>query len=142
MVSDLLNQSEFRHFWISWKNGDIQIGRGQHVTVDSRLMQWYDTDPYVIKFIGFSTSAASSGEFKIWRKDSGGQSYTDLMKLDVPPNAIPGSEMGEVIVIGDVMGPTLKNLDKLLRLPFGCGEQNMINFVMGSDRNFSTKILI
>lgn len=26
------------------------------------------------------------------------------------------------------MGPTLKNLDKLLRLPFGCGEQNMIHF--------------
>lgn len=29
---------------------------------------------------------------------------------------------------GDVMGPTLNNLDKLLRLPFGCGEQNMIHF--------------
>lgn len=31
-------------------------------------------------------------------------------------------------VPGDVMGPTLNNLDKLLRLPFGCGEQNMIHF--------------
>lgn len=31
-------------------------------------------------------------------------------------------------VSGDVMGPTLNNLDKLLRLPFGCGEQNMIHF--------------
>ena len=50
------------------------------------------------------------------------------MKLEVPPNAIPGSEIGEVVVIGDVMGPTLKNLDRLLTLPFGCGEQNMINF--------------
>lgn len=26
------------------------------------------------------------------------------------------------------MGPTLNNLDNLLRLPFGCGEQNMIHF--------------
>lgn len=26
------------------------------------------------------------------------------------------------------MGPTLNNLDSLLRLPFGCGEQNMIHF--------------
>lgn len=26
------------------------------------------------------------------------------------------------------MGPTLNNLHKLLRLPFGCGEQNMIHF--------------
>lgn len=31
-------------------------------------------------------------------------------------------------LLGDVMGPTLNNLDKLLRLPFGCGEQNMIHF--------------
>jgi Cu/Ag efflux protein CusF len=27
------------------------------------------------------------------------------------------------------MGPTLSNLDKLLRIPTGCGEQNMIGFV-------------
>lgn len=33
-----------------------------------------------------------------------------------------------ICVLGDVMGPTLNNLDKLLRLPFGCGEQNMIHF--------------
>ncbi|XP_054395865.2 C3 and PZP-like alpha-2-macroglobulin domain-containing protein 8 isoform X6 [Pongo abelii] len=29
---------------------------------------------------------------------------------------------------GDVMGPTLNHLNNLLRLPFGCGEQNMIHF--------------
>ena len=26
------------------------------------------------------------------------------------------------------MGPTLKNLNNLLSMPFGCGEQNMANF--------------
>lgn len=31
-------------------------------------------------------------------------------------------------VSGDIMGPTLNNLDRLLRLPGGCGEQNMLNF--------------
>ena len=30
-------------------------------------------------------------------------------------------------VLGDLMGPTLK-VDSLLRLPYGCGEQNMVNF--------------
>ncbi|XP_073757041.1 C3 and PZP-like alpha-2-macroglobulin domain-containing protein 8 isoform X4 [Callorhinus ursinus] len=30
--------------------------------------------------------------------------------------------------VGDVMGPTLNHLSNLLRLPFGCGEQNMIHF--------------
>ena len=26
------------------------------------------------------------------------------------------------------MGPTLTDLDKLLEMPFGCGEQNMLKF--------------
>ena len=26
------------------------------------------------------------------------------------------------------MGPALQNLDQLLEMPFGCGEQNMIQF--------------
>ena len=29
---------------------------------------------------------------------------------------------------GDVMGPALKNLDGLLAMPYGCGEQNMAKF--------------
>ena len=29
---------------------------------------------------------------------------------------------------GDVIGPTLSNLESLLRMPHGCGEQNMLNF--------------
>lgn len=27
------------------------------------------------------------------------------------------------------MGPTIKNIDSLIRMPYGCGEQNMLNFV-------------
>ena len=27
------------------------------------------------------------------------------------------------------MGPSINNLDSLLRMPFGCGEQNMLLFV-------------
>ena len=30
-------------------------------------------------------------------------------------------------VSGDLMGPAL-NVETLLRLPYGCGEQNMVNF--------------
>lgn len=30
--------------------------------------------------------------------------------------------------LGDILGSSLNNLDKLLRMPYGCGEQNMINF--------------
>ncbi len=30
--------------------------------------------------------------------------------------------------VGDLMGPALSGLDHLVRLPTGCGEQNMLNF--------------
>ena len=29
---------------------------------------------------------------------------------------------------GDVLGPVFENLDDLLRMPYGCGEQNMLYF--------------
>ena len=34
-----------------------------------------------------------------------------------------------MFVLGDLLGVTLKNIDKLLRMPSGCGEQTLINFV-------------
>lgn len=30
--------------------------------------------------------------------------------------------------VGDVMGPSIEGLDRLVRMPTGCGEQNMITF--------------
>lgn len=53
---------------------------------------------------------------------------TDV-ELVVPKNAVPDSTRIELSAIGDILGPTVKNLDKLIRLPTGCGEQNMLNFV-------------
>ena len=29
---------------------------------------------------------------------------------------------------GDILGPALSNLDSLVRMPTGCGEQNMVGF--------------
>uniref|UniRef100_A0A0A1WID3 CD109 antigen n=1 Tax=Zeugodacus cucurbitae TaxID=28588 RepID=A0A0A1WID3_ZEUCU len=55
--------------------------------------------------------------------------YNDKLHVDVPAEAVPDSEYIEFSVVGDLLGPTLKNLDKLVRKPYGCGEQNMVNFV-------------
>jgi len=33
-----------------------------------------------------------------------------------------------VAAAGDLMGRAMKNLDKLLAMPYGCGEQNMLLF--------------
>uniref|UniRef100_A0A1I8HNJ2 Alpha-macroglobulin n=1 Tax=Macrostomum lignano TaxID=282301 RepID=A0A1I8HNJ2_9PLAT len=38
------------------------------------------------------------------------------------------SEYARVQVTGTVLGASVTNLERLLRMPYGCGEQNMINF--------------
>ncbi|XP_074007846.1 alpha-2-macroglobulin-like protein 1 [Numenius arquata] len=48
--------------------------------------------------------------------------------LMLPAEVLEGSGRATFSVIGDIMGPALQNLDKLLELPFGCGEQNMVQF--------------
>jgi CD109 antigen len=34
-----------------------------------------------------------------------------------------------MMISGDIMGPILSNIENLIRMPYGCGEQNMLNFV-------------
>uniref|UniRef100_A0A3B4WAY8 Alpha-2-macroglobulin-like n=1 Tax=Seriola lalandi dorsalis TaxID=1841481 RepID=A0A3B4WAY8_SERLL len=41
---------------------------------------------------------------------------------------VVGSARASVSVLGDLMGRAMKNLDKLLAMPYGCGEQNMVLF--------------
>ncbi|XP_053548778.1 alpha-2-macroglobulin isoform X2 [Bombina bombina] len=53
---------------------------------------------------------------------------TELISLKVPDNVVEGSARADFSVIGDVMGTALQNLGKLLQMPFGCGEQNMVLF--------------
>ncbi|XP_061833863.1 C3 and PZP-like alpha-2-macroglobulin domain-containing protein 8 isoform X1 [Nerophis lumbriciformis] len=124
----ILSWDEFRSFWISWKAGLVQVGHGLYPSNASVILQWSGTTPSQIRHIGFSTGWGSVGEFKIWRKEDSDENHNEAFTLGVPHNMVPGSERASAFMIGDVMGPTLNNLDKLLRLPFGCGEQNMIHF--------------
>ncbi|XP_011135984.1 CD109 antigen isoform X2 [Harpegnathos saltator] len=49
--------------------------------------------------------------------------------IDIPNNAVPDSESIHISAVGDILGPSITNLANLIRMPFGCGEQNMLNFV-------------
>ncbi|KAH8238987.1 hypothetical protein KR038_011562, partial [Drosophila bunnanda] len=51
------------------------------------------------------------------------------LEVEIPPEAVEDSETVFLNVGGDIQAPVLGNLDGLVRLPTGCGEQNMINFV-------------
>jgi len=48
--------------------------------------------------------------------------------LEAPAGVVEESPRGWLSVVGDLMGPTLENLGNLIRMPYGCGEQNMLNF--------------
>ncbi|CAB4010718.1 alpha-2-macroglobulin-like isoform X2, partial [Paramuricea clavata] len=55
-------------------------------------------------------------------------SYSEIIDLAIPANIIPGSVLQKISIVGDIMGPALTNLDGLLAMPYGCGEQNMAKF--------------
>ncbi|XP_063152240.1 pregnancy zone protein-like [Candoia aspera] len=56
----------------------------------------------------------------------GTQSTT--ISLKVPERVVEKSARANFCVLGDILGSTIQNLHQLLRLPFGCGEQNMALF--------------
>ncbi|XP_073451724.1 alpha-2-macroglobulin-like [Aquarana catesbeiana] len=53
---------------------------------------------------------------------------TEEVSLQFPKNILKDSERAYVTVLGDIMGTALQNLDRLLAMPYGCGEQNMVLF--------------
>ncbi|CAB3366518.1 Hypothetical predicted protein [Cloeon dipterum] len=57
------------------------------------------------------------------------ENFETNLTLKFPKNFVEGSEKLEVSSVGDLLGPSIPNLANLIRMPFGCGEQNMLNFV-------------
>ncbi|XP_023144578.2 alpha-2-macroglobulin-like [Amphiprion ocellaris] len=58
-----------------------------------------------------------------------GDALTEEVELRLPENVTDGSVRVSLSVLGDILGRALKNIDGLLRMPFGCGEQNMVLLV-------------
>nr|XP_025038799.1 alpha-2-macroglobulin-like protein 1 [Pelodiscus sinensis] len=54
-----------------------------------------------------------------------GNTVKDPVSLTLPANVMKGSARATISVLGDIMGTALQNLDQLVQMPSGCGEQNM-----------------
>ncbi|XP_061479122.1 CD109 antigen isoform X2 [Rhineura floridana] len=52
----------------------------------------------------------------------------ETLNFTFPSDVVPGSERVQVTVVGDILGPSISGLESLIKMPYGCGEQNMINF--------------
>ncbi|XP_069609938.1 alpha-2-macroglobulin-like [Ranitomeya imitator] len=57
-----------------------------------------------------------------------GAETSEQISLQLPGQVVEGSPRAYFSAIGDIMGNSMQNLGNLLRLPFGCGEQNMVLF--------------
>jgi len=60
--------------------------------------------------------------------ESGNDEF-NLDQLTLPENVVEDSSRAWISVTGDVMAPALENVGNLVRLPTGCGEQNMVGLV-------------
>ncbi|XP_029281676.1 LOW QUALITY PROTEIN: CD109 antigen [Cottoperca gobio] len=105
--------------------------------------------PLVLGEIVVSVKAVSSGASDVVRRtvivkaEGREQSFSASLLFEVSPlqmslsrevrftfpaDVVEGSERASVTAVGDILGPSISGLGSLIRLPYGCGEQNMINF--------------
>ncbi|XP_014601165.1 PREDICTED: CD109 antigen-like isoform X2 [Polistes canadensis] len=97
-----------------------------------------------IKATAHSPLAGDSVEHKLLVKSEGETQYAnkaifiDLrseksmqtnITIEMPKNIVQDSEHIVISAVGDILGPSIPNLANLIKMPFGCGEQNMLNFV-------------
>ncbi|XP_009977240.1 PREDICTED: ovostatin-like, partial [Tauraco erythrolophus] len=57
-----------------------------------------------------------------------GITTSEPVSLSLPRNIVQGSARAYFSVIGDILGTALRNMENLLHMPYGCGEQNMALF--------------
>ncbi|XP_052104443.1 CD109 antigen-like isoform X2 [Mytilus californianus] len=57
------------------------------------------------------------------------RTFSTNVRISLPRFVIPDSEFIKVSVIGDLIGTTLAGVEDLLRMSYGCGEQNLVRFV-------------
>ncbi|XP_017514328.2 alpha-2-macroglobulin-like protein 1 [Manis javanica] len=57
-----------------------------------------------------------------------GKVASESASLELPEDVVPDSAKAYVTALGDIMGTALQNLDSLVQMPRGCGEQNMVLF--------------
>ncbi|NXT25668.1 A2ML1 protein, partial [Syrrhaptes paradoxus] len=57
-----------------------------------------------------------------------GTSASETITFTMPENVVLGSGRAHISFLGDILGTALDNIDELLQMPSGCGEQNMVHF--------------
>ncbi|XP_054901639.1 alpha-2-macroglobulin-like [Poeciliopsis prolifica] len=98
-----------------------------HASCDNEIVSVPDrgridtvTRPLIVKAEGVEVVKTHN-----WLLCPKGEVLTEETEMQLPQNVIDGSGRTAVSVLGDILGRALQNLDGLLQMPYGCGEQNM-----------------
>lgn len=128
-------------------------GHSQHIQIQNRSIYRLriEIQPKVIGFIELKVTAVTSkaGDsaqhhlvvipdgFPIFENhaeivllgdcDQDGKQFS--LNCSIPPGVLNDTVQVHASVSGDILGPALLHLESLIRLPTGCGEQTLINFV-------------
>ncbi|KAK3087293.1 hypothetical protein FSP39_004310 [Pinctada imbricata] len=90
-IANLLSCTEYRSFWISWKNFYIIGGTGLTVGID-KVVEYNDTrpSPYIVRYIGIST----------WRNHAGKWIFSDEVPrfLSVSPSSVYATKGDSVVL--------------------------------------------
>ncbi|GAB1291240.1 Alpha-2-macroglobulin-P [Apodemus speciosus] len=60
--------------------------------------------------------------------DSARDEVSEQISLKLPSDVVKDSARASVTVLGDILGSAMQNTQDLLKMPYGCGEQNMVLF--------------
>nr|BAR45604.1 alpha-2-macroglobulin 4 [Ammothea sp. RS-2014] len=83
------------------------------------------TKPLLVEPEGFPQELTESVLFCPSEHQNGFEQDFEFM---LPHDLVEGSARAFFSITGDIMGPSLSGLERLVALPIGCGEQNMIRF--------------
>jgi CD109 antigen len=62
-------------------------------------------------------------------KNESASSFSSSLRCDLPTTAVNDTTSAAATVAGDLMGPMINGIENLIQMSYGCGEQNLINFV-------------
>uniref|UniRef100_UPI0037E7D34F CD109 antigen-like n=1 Tax=Semicossyphus pulcher TaxID=241346 RepID=UPI0037E7D34F len=146
----LLAQSEAFEFVLA-DRGEASVLNAQKLTLGSHVsaVAMFPIRPVALGEMEISVDAisADASDSLVWRvliKPEGvEQSFSESLFLELapvkpnnsrsvsfsfPPDVVPGSQRAHVALVGEILALSISNLDSLVQLPLGCGEQNMIHF--------------
>ncbi|XP_073932198.1 ovostatin homolog 2-like [Castor canadensis] len=89
---------------------------------EEQTLNWKDTvvKDLLVEPEGIKRETTQS--FLICTKDT---RVSKQVVLDLPDEVVEGSARAFFTVVGDILGVAMQNLENLLQMPYGCGEQNI-----------------